>query len=506
MQFNTKNNFNTLQVANHEQEKSYRLTKELDLYSAVVTAVLNDKFYEGSTDRLDRFRELITINEPGFVARLAIYAREQMYLRSIPLVLAVELAKLQTGSKVVGKLVARVIQRADEITEILAYYSIANKRTSIKKLNKLSKQLQKGLAISFNRFDEYQFGKYKRKASIRLKDALFIIHPKAKDVLQQELFNKIANDQLAIPYTWEVELSALGREKYDTVELKQDALRAKWEELIMSGKLGYMATLRNLRAMLKAKVSDAAIHRVSLYLSDPIAVAKSKQLPFRFLAAWREIRRLPYPNVSLLLNSLEDAVSHSAINISGFDATQTIVVAADVSGSMQTPISAKSSIQNYDIGLMLAMMLQSRTRKVIAGMFGSDWKIINLPQQHILANVDEYRRREGEVGYSTNGYLVIRDLLYRKVIVDKVMLFTDAQLWNSGDGDETLEDLWIKYKSIAANARLYLFDLSGYGNTPLNVLRDDVYLIAGWSDRIFGVLDAIEKGNDAVHLINEIDL
>jgi len=66
--------------------------------------------------------------------------------------------------------------------------------------------------------------------------------------------------------------------------------------------------------------------------------------------------------------------------------------------------------------------------------------------------------------------------------------------------------MWKQYKQIAPAAKLYLFDLAGYGNTPLNVMRDDVYLVAGWSDKIFNMLQAIEKGSDAVKMINEIDL
>jgi hypothetical protein len=173
---------------------------------------------------------------------------------------------------------------------------------------------------------------------------------------------------------------------------------------------------------------------------------------------------------------------------------------------MQRPISAKSKVQNFDIGLMLAMLLKNRCEHVITGMFGDKWKVINVPDKNILANVNEFHRREGEVGYSTNGYLVIKDLLLRESIVDKVMLFTDCQLWNSNNSGESIAGLWKQYKKLAPAAKLYLFDLAGYGNTPLNVMRDDVFLIAGWSDKIFNVLQAIENGSDAVTLIKEINL
>lgn len=504
MKFNFAFKSKAKETVNYEGAKAFVLTPQLELYTAVATAGLSDQFYEKQSDKLIRLRELIAKNDPAFVAKLAIYAREQMYLRSIPLVLAVELAKSQSGNAVVGQLTNRVVQRADEITELLAYYAIANERNDVKKLNKLSKQLQKGLAAAFNKFDEYQFAKYNRDAAVKMKDALFLVHPKAKDEAQQVLFDKIAKDELQVPYTWETELSALGQLKYDSAELKKAAVKAKWEELIESGKVGYMAMLRNLRNILEAEVSKEALKKVCAYIANEKAVANSKQLPFRFLSAYRELKGMNNGRVGLLLDALEQAVLYSAKNIAGFDDDTKVVIAADVSGSMRKPVSAKSKVLLYDIGLMLAMLLKNRCENAITGMFGDTWKMITVPNKNILANVQEFYRREGEVGYSTNGYLVVEDLLRKNKVVDKVMLFTDCQLWNSNNNGENIANMWKQYKKIAPAAKLYLFDLAGYGNTPLNVQRDDVYLIAGWSDKIFNVLSAIEDGNDAVKLIDAI--
>ncbi|MBG9374766.1 TROVE domain-containing protein [Panacibacter sp. DH6] len=506
MKFNFRIKNAVKETTNYEGAKAFVLTPAMELYTAVVTASLSNQFYETADSRLQRICDLIEKNDPEFVAKLAIYAREAMYLRSIPLVLTVELAKRHNGNDLVSRLTNRVVQRADEVTELLSYYSLSNGRDNVKQLNRLSKQLQKGLAAAFNKFDEYQFAKYNRDASVKLRDALFLVHPKAKDDAQQALFDKIVKDELQAPYTWEVELSALGQQKFDSAEVKQAAFRTKWEELIFSNKLGYMATLRNLRNILGAAVSKEALKKVCDYIANEKAVANSKQLPFRFLSAYRELKELRNGNVSKVLDALEDAVAFSAANIAGYDADTRVVIAADVSGSMQQALSSKSKVQNYDIGLMLAMLLQNRCENVITGMFGDTWKVMNVPKKNILANVDAFYRREGEVGYSTNGYLVIKDLLRRKKAVDKVMMFTDCQLWNSNNTSETIAGLWKQYKHIAPQAKLYLFDLAGNGNTPLNIVRDDVFLVAGWSDKIFDILAAIEKGSDALTKINSITI
>lgn len=494
------------EILNYEGEKAYMMTPEEELYSAVVTTGLSNISYEKGDDRLERIKSLIDKNDPKFVAKLAVYARKDMHLRSVPLVLATELAKEISGSDLVSRTVNGVVQRADEITELLAYYQLSNKRTETKKLNRLSKQIQKGLAKSFNRFDEYQFAKYNRKAEVTMKDALFLVHPKAKNDDQQTIFNKIAHNMLETPYTWEVELSVLGQTKFINEAERKLAFKNKWEELIFSNKLGYMATLRNLRNILEAEVSSKAMEKVCRYLADEKAVANSKQLPFRFLAAYRELKAIDSPYLSSVLEALEEAVAQSAQNIKGFGFDTSVVIAADVSGSMQKSVSPKSKVLLYDIGLLMSMILQSKCQNVVMGIFGDRWLRVPMPKNGILRNVDAFYKREGEVGYSTNGYLVIEDLIRRKEKVDKVMLFTDAQLWDSNSNQNSFEYSWTKYKALAPKAKLYIFDLAGYGRQPIDIKRNDVHLIAGWSDKIFDVLNALEDQKSAIEIIQKVVL
>lgn len=495
-------------LVNHEGARAYALDPALELYSAVVTASLSgDQFHEKEGEKLIRLRQLVAKNDPQFVARLAVYAREQMHLRSIPLVLAVELARIHRGDDLVGRLVARVVQRADEITELLACYAAANERRGTKQMGGLSKQVQHGLAQAFNRFDAYQFAKYNREgAAVSLRDALFLVHPNAKSSAQQAVFDQLATNALPVPYTWETELSALGQRDFEGETARQIAVRQTWETLIASGKVGYMALLRNLRNLLAAGVSREALAHVCRVLSNAHNVANARQLPFRYLAAYRELKDFPSGRVPLVLDALETAVAHAAANIRGFGEETRVVLAADVSGSMQRAISPRSKIQNFDIGLMLAMLLQSRCRNVTTGIFGDQWKIIAVPHRNILANVEEFHRCEGEVGYSTNGHLVVQDLLDRHEVVDKILLFTDCQLWNSTPGKPTsLAKVWARYRALAPQARLYLFDLAGYGQTPLRVdAQNGVALVAGWSDRVFDVLAALENGGNAVAEIEKI--
>lgn len=508
MRFNFTFRSKAAPARNHEGAPAYPLSPALELYAATATAALSDQFYEAADTRLARLRELIARSDPQFVARLAVYAREQLHLRSVPLVLAVELARLHRGDSLVSRLVARIVQRADEIPELLALYAQANGRTGVKTLGQLSKQVQRGLALAFNRFDAYQLAKYDRQGTaVRLRDALFLVHPKARDEAQQAVFNQLVAGTLPVPYTWESELSAAGQVAYASPAERQAAIARTWETLVSSGRLGYMALLRNLRNLLEAKVSAETLALACATLADPGQVARARQLPFRFLAAYREVLALESGAVAPVLAALEAAIVSSARNLRGFGPETRVVVACDVSGSMQQPLSPRSKVLLYDVGLVLAMLLQSRCQHVVSGLFGDRWQRVTLPRGQVLRNVQELHRRAGEVGYSTNGHLVINDLRQRCEVVDKVMIFTDCQLWNT-NGNGTLAQEWAAYRAnVAPQARLYLFDLAGLGTTPLDVRAEaGVALIAGWSDKIFDVLAALENGGRALAEIETIDL
>lgn len=161
----------------------------------------------------------------------------------------------------------------------------------------------------------------------------------------------------------------------------------------------------------------------------------------------------------------------------------------------------------YDIGLLLGMLLQSRSNLVTTGIFGDTWLEKNFPHQNILSNVADLKRIQGQVGYATNGHLVIDALIAQRKVVDKVMFFTDLQLWDFWNGGDSLKASWKRYrKRVAPESRLYLFDLAGYGNAPISLHKHDVVLIAGWSDKVFDILDSIEKGESTLNTIMRTEI
>ena len=57
---------------NHEGAKAFAMTPEMELYTAVVTSSLSDKFYESRGESMERIAALVRQVDPVFVDKLAV--------------------------------------------------------------------------------------------------------------------------------------------------------------------------------------------------------------------------------------------------------------------------------------------------------------------------------------------------------------------------------------------------------------------------------------------------
>lgn len=483
-------------VKNYEGELAFKLDALTDLYiRSASTLVGEPKYYESAkdsdTELINAIHKTLKV-DPEFVLQLAVYCREKLYLRSVPLVLLAEFANSNQVGKVQNsrKYVTRVIQRADELTELIAYQFARNKVIPRQKA-KLPMMLKNGIREAFSKFDEYQFSKYNKDGTVKLRDALFLTHPKALTPERQRLYDEISSDTLKIAETWEVMRSTGKMTWHDVIN----------DIFNRNGKVNnYMAQLRNLRNCLQDNtVTQSDILLLCNMLSNKDAVLYSKQFPFRFLSAYREAQKIVHPLTPQVLDALEMAVSYSIENVPKLEGTT--LIASDVSGSMESSISKNSTVERWDIGIVLGMMAHRFCEQSITGIFGTEWKAVPLAKYSsgLLANSMKLRSISNEVGWSTNGYKIIEYLINTNTKVDRLMIFTDCQMWNDTWSDAHFAEMFIKYQRMYPDVKLYCFDLSGYGNIMIPQNTKNVCLIGGWSDKVFEFVKSFEElGNSTV--------
>lgn len=386
-----KTNTKTKHVAihTHEGARASHITAKQQLRRSVMSCLLwEDSFYESGEDIAKRIADLVGKCKPEDVAAIAREAREQMKLRHVPLLLVREMARNPAQRALVANTLDGVIQRADELTEFLSIYWKDNKEQP------LSAQVKKGLARAFVRFDEYALAKYNRDADVKLRDVLFLCHAKPLDKKQEKLWKRLVNDELKPAGTWEEQLSA-GKNK-----------KAVFTKLIKDGELGALALLRNLRGMTEAGVDRKVIVKA---LED---MKTERVLPFRFISAARYAPQYE--------PELEQAMFKCLEGVDKLEGHTLLLV--DVSGSMDSPISAKSDLTRIDAACGLAILLREICETVDVCTFSNG--VIGVPPRRGFALRDAIKNSQPHQGTDLGGAL---NTLKYGAGKDRIIVITDEQ-------------------------------------------------------------------------------
>lgn len=334
-----------------EGARATRFTPEMELKRALMNCLLwEDQFYEDGVAIADRIRALVPKVAPAKVAQLAIEAREVMKLRHAPLLVIREMARSEKHRALVAETLAQVIQRPDEMTELLAiYWADALGPMQQRKRQPVSAQVKKGLARALTKFDAYQLAKWDRDGAVRIRDVLFLVHAKPKDAEQAKVWKQLVDGELASPDTWEVSLSA-GKSKRET-----------FERLIAERKLGGLALLRNLRLMQTAQVPRETI------AGAIEAMRTDRILPYRFITAARYAPDFEPELEAAMLKSVKDHV-----RLPG--RTRLLI---DVSGSMFATLSAQSEMTRAEAACGLAILAREICDEVEIFTFSNE--VVKVP-------------------------------------------------------------------------------------------------------------------------------
>lgn len=439
MKVNYKISYPTFTTA--EGAPAVRLTPEQSLRRTVAACMLwESSFYESGQSIADRIKSLVPLCRPEFVAACAYEARTKMKLRHAPLMLVREMARSAPHSALVGKLLPDVIQRADELAEFVALYWLEGKQP-------LSKQVKKGLAAAFGKFDEYALAKYNRDGAVKLRDVLFLCHAKPADEAQRALWTRLIDGKLVTPDTWEVKLSG-GADKRET-----------FERLMAEKNLGALAFLRNLRNMQQSGVTMQA----ATAYSNTVDI--SRVLPFRFIAAARAVPSWENVIEPMMLRACEGREKLPGKT----------VVLLDVSGSMNSPVSSKSDITRLDAACGVAILLRELCEQVQIVTFSG--QVVQCPPRRGFALRDAITTSQPH-GATYLGKAM--NALHSNVAYDRLVVLTDEQ---SAD-----------VVPAPRGSKGYMINVASEANS---VASGAWHGITGWSEACIDYIQELERINES---------
>lgn len=488
------------------------------LYELVVQTMLGkDGQLKSSTELVRQIKAhiktAVDMGANDFIANLAVHARTEMNVRTVPIVVVVEFAKALSdqrqvyldqikqieGSNVklavsptqrtriarlravadglnypnMRQLVCDVIQRADQITDLYAYALevFGNK-------NKVPMAIKRGVADAFNKFGEYAFAKYNRGDAVKFRDVLRIVHPEAKTIKQGEIFEKIMKDTLAMPYTWETELSTNGQLPVS----ERKTPKQLWTELVVSGKMGYMALLRNLRNINDAGLDDEVLRDyVYNVISDPARVAASKQLPYDFMEAYKIVK----PLNSKMATAVSKAIDLSVANIPQMGERVWLIV--DYSGSMgetSQETSAFSSAMFLSAALLKANSDSSKLAVTVFGSSAKTLKGVDTNNSMIALQKELVAERKGSIAGSTDFSAALSEKSKLGFEPDTIIVLTDGDV-NRFPYGQIVNLTGKKTMKMTVN-------LSGAQSTPMSK-ADGWFAMAGWTPAMFRWVPAMRE-------------
>ena len=457
--------------------QAYKQSDELSLVSLLLKSFVNDQFYRNSQDTLKELRELTSkVRDKEFIAKAAIYARDKFGMRSITHALAGELTSQLNGAEWGKNFYDKVVVRVDDMSEILSYY-LAYKTS--KDNPKFPNSLKKGFAKAFDKFDGYQLSKYRgENKDVKLVDIVNLVHPVPTE-RNKEALESLIKGELKNTDTWEAKLSAVGQQAESEEELA-DMKSNAWSELISSRKLGYFALLRNLRNIITQ--SPGSVKAACEMLVDEKLIKNSRVLPFRFATAYDEINKIgSSKEVRDVLVAINVALEVSIQNVPKFDGETLVVM--DVSGSMMGRASEIAS-------LFGAVLAKANNCDVMTFATDASYKSYN-PLDSVMSIRNSFK-------YSGGGTNVKSVFQKANKAYDNIILLSDFQSWV---GYTTPTKEFNKYKKeFNCNPHVFSWDLAGYGT--LQFPESQVYCLAGFSDKVFDVIELLKTDKRA--LINEI--
>lgn len=474
--FNTKHQ-GPPTVTNDAGGTAYAQSPQLELASLLLTSFAEDSHYRGQDDTFLKLKTLIAVCDKAFVAKAIIYARTVFGMRSITHVAASELAKHLSGEPWAKSFFEQVIYRPDDITEILAYHKLNN--------NKVSSAMKKGLGNAFGKFSGYSLAKYRGEGNtFTLLDAVRLCHPKPSEK-NAEALKQLKEGKLKNTDTWEAVLSAAGQNAKTDAD-KQKAKAEAWTKLIEDGSLGYFALLRNLRNIIEQ--APAAVPSAIKQLLNEQAIKKSLVLPFRFLSAFEEIKKLTSSKAQRDVSvALTKAVDISLSNIPDFPGETLVVL--DTSSSMRNNGTLKSP---HVIGALFAAALAKKNNCDVM-TFDTTARYLNLNVADSTVTLAESLK----FGGGGTNFPSIFERANKKY--DRVIILSDMQGWIQRDDNPRAA--FHAYKGrYKANPFVYSFDLQNYGN--MQFPESHVFAVAGFSEKIFELMGHMEKDKNT--LIKEI--
>ena len=541
-------------VVNEAGGPAYKLSAKHALAQMAATGTFGNVYYASAQNQLDEMRKLIDeIDDNEFLAKLAVYSREHAYMKDMPAALLVVLSTRDT------KLMHQVFDRVADNGRVLRTVFQMTRSGQFGR-----KSLSSSLQRAFQRWlNEASVGKL-LSASIgndpSLRDILRMARPTPKDDARRALFGWLTDKPVekwapaTADHLPQAVKSLVAYRAADTAEaqtLIAGDLQVRWDLLADAAKgplvwkaiarqMGPQALRMNLNTMLRHDVfhrssvvstvngnesrsgrtchyDNAMIDYVAGRLADPDAIARSRQFPYQFLAAYMNAsEEVP----SKIKTALHDAAEIACGNVPTLPGP--VIIGLDTSGSMGCPVTGNrgrggtSKMRCVDVAALFAAAILRRNPDSVVVPFDTQAYKAKVDPSDSILSLSARLSKYGGGGTDCSLPFVVANSRLAKQAFAGIVLVSDNQSWiTSGhargfgqNGSTGVMTQWEKFKKIQrghgiVDPKLVCIDIQPYGTSQAPE-RDDILNIGGFSDAVFNVVSSFLE-SDASRFVREVE-
>jgi len=486
---------------NKEGFPAYSGTPEMDVVNVLMTGSTANSFYVNAIDKIEDIVKVLTEFEDNeFLAKATVYAREQGYVREIPVVSSVVLSTKDLD--LFRKVVHRVCLLPTDWQKLIDVARSGMIRRGV------GRALKREIIEALRNMSVYHAIKYPKAVEDMINVArphesvnpVVIKYVKERETSGDPQLEALERLKRAENENEVVRIIEEGKLPYEVVTGSVKNMTPKvWEALLYQAP--YFNLLRNLNNFLRNGVFDKSenLSYAIKKLTNKDAIRKAKIFPFRYYVAWRRLREtIAKPEIlNSLLNALEKGMELSVDNVPELEGT--VCIAPDVSGSMDSKALGEYSMLRCKdvVGVFTAIMIKKCKKLPVILPFESE---VRLDLVEMALEKDRMMDIANTIGVALGGTSLsapVEYLIKENIEVDRFIAFTDNEEWVGRDFQSALMDYMRK---VNPEVRVYLVTLEPYRDYPTSPYQRNVYYIFGFSDNVLRYI-----ASDVEEQIKEIE-
>jgi 60 kDa SS-A/Ro ribonucleoprotein len=495
---------------NNAGGRAYALAPKAALAQMAVTGVFNDTFYADASTQLKMAKALVAQVDAEFLAKLAVYARQNAFMKDMPAYLAATLATKDVS------LLARIFDRVVDNGKMLRNFvqMIRSGETGRRSLGTRPKKLVGGWLKAAN---DGQLLAASVGTSPSLKDVIRLAHPAAGEVQRDTFFKYVLgrehNAETLPAIVQDLEAFRSGHStvvpKVPFELLTSMALSdADWTGIARHA--SWTQSRMNLNTFLRHGVFQSAemVDLVAARLRNAELIAKANVFPYQLLAAFMNVdAAMP----KKIVNALQDAMELAVSNVPAFACD--VAVCVDTSGSMGNSVTgtrpgATSKVRCIDVAALVASAVLRKNPDAEIVPFDTQVRDVYLNgRDAIMTNAQKLAALRGG---GTNCACALAELNRRGSRAQLVIFSSDNESWvdtagRRGSKATALMDEWKQYKRRNPRAKLVCIDVTPNTSSQAQEQRD-VLNIGGFSDTVFSTIALFAENKlTADHWVGEIN-